>query len=146
VVAVVGTYYVQAGEITASALAASVPVGFTVTAILVVNNVRDIDTDRTAGKRTLAVVLGRTRARIFFVAIVAGAYLAAAALWAFGGFPWWTLLAWLSAPLAVAPAEAVLSRVDGPSLNLALKSTARLHLVFALLLSFGLAASRVTGA
>jgi 1,4-dihydroxy-2-naphthoate octaprenyltransferase len=146
VVAVVGTYYVQAEEVTTSALAASVPVGFTVTAILVVNNVRDIDTDRIAGKRTLAVVLGRTRARIFFVAIVAGAYLAAAALWVFGGFPWWTLLAWLSAPLAVAPAEAVLSRVDGPSLNLALKATARLHLVFALLLAFGLAASRVTGA
>lgn len=146
VVAVVGTYYVQAQEVTASALAASLPVGFTVTAILVVNNVRDIDTDRAAGKRTLAVVLGRTRARVFFVAIMAAAYLSAAALCVFGGFPWWTLLAWLSAPLAVAPAEAVLSRVDGPSLNLALKATARLHLVFALLLSVGLAASRVTGA
>jgi 1,4-dihydroxy-2-naphthoate octaprenyltransferase len=144
VVAVVGTYYVQAGELTVSALAASVPVGFTVTAILVVNNVRDIDTDRVAGKRTLAVVLGRDRARIFFVAVVAGAYLTAAALWLLGDFPWWTLLAWLSAPLAVAPTEAVLSRVDGPSLNLALRATARLHLVFALLLSVGLAASRVT--
>jgi len=146
VVAVVGTYYVQAEELTASALAASVPVGFTVTAILVVNNVRDIDTDRAAGKRTLAVVLGRDRARIFFVAIVAAAYLAATALWVFGDFPWWTLLAWLSAPLALAPLEAVLSRVDGPSLNLALKATARLHLVFAVLMSLGLAASRVTGA
>ena len=83
---------------------------------------------------------------MFFVAIMAAAYLSAAALCVFGGFPWWTLLAWLSAPLAVAPAEAVLSRVDGPSLNLALKATARLHLVFALLLSVGLAASRVTGA
>ncbi len=144
VVAVVGTYYVQAGELTVSALAASVPVGFTVTAILVVNNVRDIDTDRLAGKRTLAVVLGRDRARIFFVAVLAGAYLTAAALWLLGDFPWWTLLAWLSAPLAVAPTEAVLSRVDGPSLNLALRATSRLHLVFALLLSVGLAASRVT--
>jgi 1,4-dihydroxy-2-naphthoate octaprenyltransferase len=146
VVAVVGTYYVQAGEVTASALAASLPVGFTVTAILVVNNVRDIDTDRAAGKRTLAVVLGRTRARVFFIAIVAAAYVAAAALWLLGDFPWWTLLAWLSAPMALAPAEAVLSRVDGPSLNHALRATARLHLVFALLLSLGLAASRVTGA
>ena len=146
VVAVVGTYYVQAESITASALAASLPVGFTVTAILVVNNVRDIDTDRMAGKRTLAVVLGRAGARVFFVGVVAGAYLAAAALWLFGDFPWWTLLAWLSAPLALAPAEAVLSRVDGPSLNQALKATSRLHIVFALLLSAGLAASRVTGA
>jgi 1,4-dihydroxy-2-naphthoate octaprenyltransferase len=143
VVAVVGTYFVQAEQVTGEVLAASIPVGLTVTAILVVNNVRDIETDRAAGKRTLAVVLGRTRARALFVAIVVAAYLAAAALCLFGGFPWWTLLAWLSAPLAVAPAEAVLSRADGPSLNRALKATARLHLVFALLLSLGVAAGQV---
>ena len=59
VVAVVGTYYVETNRVSLEVLAASLPVGLTVTAILVVNNVRDIETDRAAGKRTLAVVLGR---------------------------------------------------------------------------------------
>jgi 1,4-dihydroxy-2-naphthoate octaprenyltransferase len=140
-VAVVGTYYVQAERVSGDALAAAIPVGLTVTAILVVNNVRDIETDRAAGKRTLAVVLGRAGTRVLFVLMVAAAYAAVAGLWLLGGFPWWTLLAWLSLPLALAPVEAVLNRVDGPSLNAALRATARLHLVFALLLAVGLGVS-----
>ena len=140
-VAVVGTYYVQAERVTGDVLAAAIPVGLTVTAILVVNNVRDIETDRAAGKRTLAVVLGRRRTRGLYVAMVGAAYVAVGALWLFGDFPWWTFLSWLSLPLAVAPVEAVVSRVDGPSLNGALRATARLHLVFALLLSVGLGVS-----
>ena len=63
VVAVVGSYYVQVEELRWEAFALSVPVGLLAAAILVVNNVRDIDTDRRAGKRTLAVKLGRRRAR-----------------------------------------------------------------------------------
>ncbi len=144
VIAVVGTYYVQAHEVSRGVLAASLPVGMTVTAILVVNNVRDIETDRAAGKRTLAVVLGRRGGRVLFVALLLAAYLAAAAMWLFGDYAAWTLLPFLSAPLAVQPAEAVLSRVDGPSLNRALRATARLHLVFALLFSFGLTIGLVT--
>ena len=139
VVAVTGTYFVQARELTPDAFLASVPVGLTVTAILVVNNVRDIESDRRAGKRTLAVLLGRPRARLLFVAMLGAAYLVAAGLWLLGDFPSWTLLAWASAPFAVAPAAAVLSRVDGPALNGALRATARLHLIFALLFSAGLA-------
>ena len=77
-VAVAGTYYVQAEELTAGVLAATVPVGLTVTAILMVNNIRDIETDAAAGKRTLAVMIGRPRARWLFVATVASAYLWAA--------------------------------------------------------------------
>ncbi|RLT34757.1 MAG: 1,4-dihydroxy-2-naphthoate polyprenyltransferase [Chloroflexi bacterium] len=146
VIAVVGTYYVQAHEVSRGVLAASLPVGMTVTAILVVNNVRDIETDRAAGKRTLAVVLGRTGGRVLFVALLVAAYLAAAAMWVFGEYPAWTLLPFLSAPLAVQPAEAVLSRVDGPSLNRALRATARLHLVFALLFSCGLTIGLLTAA
>ncbi|RLT26477.1 MAG: 1,4-dihydroxy-2-naphthoate polyprenyltransferase [Chloroflexi bacterium] len=141
VIAVVGTYFVQALSVSREAFAASIPVGLTVTAILVVNNVRDIETDRVAGKRTLAVVLGRRWTRIFYVGILLGAYVAAAALWFIGHFPVWTLLPWLSAPLAFRPAEAVLEHVDGPTLNRALKATAQLHLVFALLLSVGLVSS-----
>ncbi len=139
VVAVAGTYYVQAGEVSGHVVAASIPVALTVTAILVVNNVRDIDTDRLAGKHTLAVYLGRKLARTEFVVVVAGAYLAAAGLWILGDFSGWVLLSWLSVPVAIVPGGAVLARTDGPSLNEALRSTARLHFVFGILLALGVA-------
>lgn len=138
VVAVGGTYFVQAERWTWEVLAASLPVGCTVTAILVVNNVRDIDTDRAAGKRTLAVLLGRERARLFFVAVLAAAYVSSLALWVVGDFPVWVLLTLCSVPLATAPAAAVLRRIDGPPLNVALAAVARLHLVFAVLLAVGI--------
>lgn len=138
VIAVAGTYFVQADEVTRAVLAASVPVACTVTAILVVNNYRDLDTDRDAGKRTLAVRLGRIGTQRLFIAIVAVAYLAAAGLWLFGRFPVWVLLGWVSMPLAVPPVAAVLSTVQGPPLNRALRATARLHLAFALLLAVGI--------
>lgn len=138
VVAVAGTYYVQAGEVNGHILGASVPVALTVTAILVVNNVRDLDTDRLAGKYTLAVYLGRRMARTEFVLVVIGAYVAAASLWLVGGFAPWVLLSWLSFPAAVVPLMAVLAHTDGPTLNRALRSTARLHLLFGVLLAIGL--------
>jgi 1,4-dihydroxy-2-naphthoate octaprenyltransferase len=137
-VAVSGTYYVQAGEVTSAVIAASIPVGLTVTAILVVNNVRDIDTDRAARKFTLAVYLGRRLARYQYVLFMVGAYVAAAALFLIGSFSGWTLLAWLSIPAAVSPIIAVLTRVEGPPLNAALRATARLHIIFAILLAIGL--------
>lgn len=137
-VAVTGTYYVQAGEVTGSVLAAAVPVGLTVTAILVVNNVRDIDTDRAADKHTLAVYLGRRLARYQYLLIMAGAYVAAAALFLVGSFSGWALLSWLSIPAAISPIIAVLTRIEGPPLNAALRATARLHFIFAILLAIGL--------
>ncbi|MQC18169.1 MAG: 1,4-dihydroxy-2-naphthoate polyprenyltransferase [Chloroflexi bacterium] len=137
VVAVAGTYYVQAGDVSAHVIAASMPVSLTVTAILVVNNVRDIDTDRLAGKYTLAVYLGRRLARTEFVLVVAGAYLAAASLWVLGSFSGWVLLSWLSVPAALMPVGAVLASTEGPVLNRALRSTARLHLLFGILLAVG---------
>ena len=143
VVAVVGTYYVQtcaAGAclVTNDVLAASLPVALTVTAILVVNNVRDIDQDRLAGKYTLAVYLGRRLARWELVVVVAGAYLAAGALWLSGDFSVWVLLSWLSVPAAIMPVVVPFKRTDGPPLNAALRGMARLHLIFGLLLAIGL--------
>ena len=135
--AVGGTYFVQAGELSGEVLFASIPVGLTVTAILNVNNVRDIDTDREAGKRTLAVRLGRPLARAQYVVTVVAAYLVAGGLWLVGDFPPFVLLAWLTLPLAIAPVRAVMHSEDGPTLNGALRSTARLHLVFAVLLAIG---------
>lgn len=138
-VAVVGTYYVQAGAVTVAAVATAVPVGCTVTAILMVNNIRDIETDEAAGKRTLAVMIGRQPARWLFVATVAVAYLSAAALAPVDGFGAWTLLSWLSIPLAISPVRAVMTSIDGPTLNSALRATARLHLALGVLLAIGLA-------
>ena len=138
-VAVAGTYYVQAEELTGEVLAAAVPVGLTVSAILMVNNIRDIETDAAAGKRTLAVLIGRRRSRALFVGTVALSYLVAAALWPLAGFSARTLLAWLSLPLAVGPLRMVLGSEEGPALNAALRATARLHLALGLLLAAGVA-------
>ena len=137
-VAVGGTYYVQAEILTFEVLAAAVPVGFTVSAILIVNNIRDIETDAVAGKRTLAVMLGRRLSRWQFSATLALAWIVAVALWPIGFGPQ-ALLALLALPLAIGPLRAVLRSEDGPTLNTALRATARLHLAFGLLIAVGAA-------
>jgi 1,4-dihydroxy-2-naphthoate polyprenyltransferase len=136
-VAVVGSYYVQTEDLPWEAFALAVPVGLLASAILVVNNVRDIDTDRRAGKRTLAVKLGRGRARLLYAAMVMLAFAAPPATWAFGGLTAWLLLTLAALPLAPPLIETVSSRTDGPALNGALAGTGRLLAVFSLLLSAG---------
>ncbi len=138
-VAVGGTELVQAGRLSPAGLGASLPVGLLAAAILVVNNVRDEDSDRQAGKRTLAVRFGRRGGRALYATCVALAFAAPAALVAAGIAPPAALLAWASAPLVRHPLRAVLDATDGPSLNAALAATARLHLVFGALLAGGLA-------
>ncbi len=137
-VAVVGSYYVQAEELPWEAFALSVPVGLLAAAILVVNNVRDVDTDRRAGKRTLAVKLGAGRARTLFSIMLALAYVAPIAIALAGGLSWWTALPLISLPLAMPVWRTVRTRSDGPSLNAALAGTGRLLAVFSLLLSAGI--------
>jgi 1,4-dihydroxy-2-naphthoate polyprenyltransferase len=137
IVAVVGSYYVQVEELRGLAFTLAVPIGLLAAAILMVNNIRDIDTDRRAGKRTLAVRLGRQRARRLFAATTYVPF-----LWMIGvaigaGMPW-LLLAWLSAPLAPPLVRTVASRTDGPSLNRALAGAGRLLAVYSVLLSAGL--------
>jgi 1,4-dihydroxy-2-naphthoate polyprenyltransferase len=107
-------------------------------AILLANNVRDIDGDRLAGKRTLAVRLGRARARDLFTAVVAGMF-AAAALLGLARPP--VLVTLAAVPLAVPPVRLVRTRTDGPGLIAALGATARLQLVTSVLLAAGLWAS-----
>jgi 1,4-dihydroxy-2-naphthoate octaprenyltransferase len=137
-VAVNGSYYVQLERLDWIPFGLSVAVGCLVTAILVVNNVRDIETDRRAGKRTLAVRLGREGARRFYLSLIALAYLALLATLAANGGPWWATLGFISLPLAIRPARAVMTRTDGPSLNGALAGTGALLGVFSLLVSAGL--------
>ncbi len=136
-VAVGGTYYVVTLGITPAVLALSIPPALMATAILVVNNLRDVDGDRRAGKRTLAVRFGRSFARLEYVALI----LVAACFplfFAFGatGRPW-VALTLLVLPAAVPTMRTVLREVDGPVLNAALAATGRLMLLYGLLFAVG---------
>jgi 1,4-dihydroxy-2-naphthoate octaprenyltransferase len=143
VVAVTGSYFAQTERLTWEAFVLAVPVGLLAAAILVVNNVRDLETDRRAGKRTLAVRLGRARARSLYAAMVYGAFVCALVPWLLGSdeLSAWLGLALLALPLAVPVVRIVRARTDGPSLNGALARTGMLQLVFCALLSAGILAS-----
>jgi 1,4-dihydroxy-2-naphthoate octaprenyltransferase len=143
IVAVAGSYYVQVegARLPWEAFALAVPVGLLAAAILVVNNVRDLATDARAGKRTLAVRLGRPRTRLLFAAMVYGAFATAPVTWWFGPFSAWLVLPWAALPLAAAVVRTVRNRVDGPALNFALGRAGQLQLAFCVLLAAGLLAS-----
>jgi 1,4-dihydroxy-2-naphthoate octaprenyltransferase len=137
VVAVVGSYYVQTEHLTWEAFALSVPVGLLASAILVVNNLRDIDTDRRAGKMTLAVRLGRVRTRRLFALMLLLAFLAPIVIWLAGGLSAWLLLTLVALPMAPPLLRIVGTHTDGAALNGALAATGRLLAVYSMLLSAG---------
>jgi 1,4-dihydroxy-2-naphthoate octaprenyltransferase len=136
IVAVAGSYYVQAEELPWEAFVFAVPVGLLAAAILVVNNVRDLETDRRAGKRTLAVRMGRDRTRVLFAVMVYGAYAVLVGM-AIGWSPW-VLLPLVSIPLAAGLVRLVRTHTDGPTLNEALARTGMVQLLFCVLLSAGI--------
>lgn len=150
-VAVTGTYYVQAAAhladpvplwippdtITVDVIIASIAIAALATAILVVNNLRDIETDAAAGKRTLAVLVGARLTRLEFLGLLVIAYAVPFVLmrrdWSV-----LVLLPWLSAPLAALVARSVCTTDPGPRLNVALERAGQLLLIFALLFAGGL--------
>ncbi len=136
-VAVNGSYYVQVEQLDALPLGLSISVGFLATAILVVNNVRDIDTDRRAQKTTLAVRMGRENAVVLYRMLVLGAYLALPITLVGAATSLWPLIAFASLPLAVPPLRTMSNRT-GAALNEALAGTGALLGVFSLLVSAGL--------
>jgi 1,4-dihydroxy-2-naphthoate octaprenyltransferase len=166
-VGTIGTYYVQALAVTPLAVACAVPVGALITAILVVNNLRDADTDRAAGKRTLAVLLGRRGARLEYLALLLVAYATPVVLmlvygplrspnaWfesLLGGAPpgmaihgqgWprgqgpWVLLPFVTLPVALRLLRAVFTTL-GPALNRTLAGTAQLALFYSVAFGVGL--------
>jgi 1,4-dihydroxy-2-naphthoate octaprenyltransferase len=136
-VAVGGTYYVQTLALNARVFWAATPVGLLITAILVVNNLRDIATDGRTGKQTLAVRLGPQGARLEYALLVAAAYAVPAAGWLAGATPFWGLLCFLSFPSALQLIQRI-AGARGAALNPVLGATANLALGFSLLLALGL--------
>jgi len=136
-VAVCGTCYVQTSHITLLAVMASIPIGLLITAILVVNNLRDIGTDAKVNKRTLAVILGERATRMEFIMLITSSYLMAVLLWVVRGSSLWMLLPLISVPLAWSTARVVMIQT-GSVLNEALALTARLSLFYGVLLAVGL--------
>jgi 1,4-dihydroxy-2-naphthoate octaprenyltransferase len=137
--AVAGTYLLQADRIDGVAVAAGAVMGMTVTAILVANNLRDIDTDARTGKRTLAVLLGRSATRAEYILLLALPYGLSAVFVLAGTIPIAALVILVTLPIAIPLSRTVGSGAEGPALNVVLKQTARLHLLNGVLLAVGLA-------
>jgi 1,4-dihydroxy-2-naphthoate octaprenyltransferase len=137
-VAVGGTYYVQALKLTPMVWLMGVIEGLLITAILVVNNLRDVQSDRQTGKRTLAVIIGVRGSQIEYLLLLAVAYAIPIILWANGRMTAWALLPLLSLPIAVYLVRFIWKNPDGPILNQALAKTAALALIFSLLLAIAL--------
>jgi 1,4-dihydroxy-2-naphthoate octaprenyltransferase len=141
-VAVNGSYYVQLERLDWLPFALSVSIGCLVTAILVVNNIRDIDTDRRAGKHTLAVRMGRRPTRLLYIGLLLLGFFVGLIALLTTDAPWWSglLLAAVWALLSRRPWQAIARHTDGPSLNRALAQTGALLGLFSLALSAGLLA------
>jgi 1,4-dihydroxy-2-naphthoate polyprenyltransferase len=137
VMCVTGTYYVQTGTFSAAAWWMSIPIGLMVTDILIVNNLRDLEHDRAARKHTLAVLIGERWTHIQYISFMVISFLLLPILIWLGFLPIFTLLAWLSLPLAWKSTRTVLSQ-HGRPLNATLASTGQTALVFSILFFIGI--------
>jgi 1,4-dihydroxy-2-naphthoate octaprenyltransferase len=137
-VAVNGSYYVQVESLDALPLGLSIAIGFLATAILVVNNVRDLETDRRAGKMTLAVRMGRDNAVTLYRLLVLGAFVVLPIALIAGESSLLPLIGLLALPLAIRPMRVMSERTDGPALNGALAATGALLGLYSLLVTAGL--------
>ena len=137
VIAVSGSAYLHLDRFDPGAIAASIPIALLVSAIMAVNNLRDIESDARSGKRTLAVRIGAPAARHFYTTLILGSLLWTFPLAAWLGSPW-LLLPLASAPLACALVKELRTARGGPEFNAALAHTARLHAVYGLLLCVGI--------
>jgi 1,4-dihydroxy-2-naphthoate octaprenyltransferase len=145
-VMVAGTYYVHTGALTWLALLLSVPVACTVTAILVANDLRDLEEDKAAGKITPVTVWGRGLGRWLWAGLITAALASIVGMTLAGIASWWLLLALAAAPAAVAAARPIFTPgAQRSALAGALRGTARFHLWFGVLLSAGLLISRAIG-
>jgi 1,4-dihydroxy-2-naphthoate octaprenyltransferase len=134
---VIGSYYVQARQISTLALLASIPIGALVAAILHANNLRDLESDRRIGKRTLATILGRKRANWEYYILVGSSFIILIGMVIFGIAPFWTLIALTMLPMAAALMQRVSANTEPAALNPVLRKTAQLHTRFGFLFAAG---------
>lgn len=142
-VAVCGTYYVQALRLDTVAVWAAIPMGLLTVAILIVNNLRDVETDRASGKMTLAARFGAQWARREYLVVVGLAYLAPLIMWLAGASGIFVLAAWLSLPWFI-PLARDISTLAGRPLNRVLGKTGQLELIYGLFLSAGFILQAIT--
>jgi 1,4-dihydroxy-2-naphthoate octaprenyltransferase len=140
-VATIGTYFVQAEELTWPSFFVACSLGCTVTMILVVNNLRDIETDRRAKKRTLGVVMGDRATRWWYTTLLVIALAVPVGLSVGSDLSWAWLASVAAVPLAIPLLRAILGGTSGRELNPILKATARFHLLVAILLAAAILAS-----
>ncbi|HEX7263799.1 MAG TPA: 1,4-dihydroxy-2-naphthoate polyprenyltransferase [Candidatus Dormibacteraeota bacterium] len=139
-VATCGTVYVEDLRVTPLAILAGCGMGFLATAILVLNNLRDIETDAAAGKRTLATRIGRDRTLTLLLVLVCGAFAVPIVIFVSGLAGWTVMLVHFGIPIAAVPVRSAFATRGGPALVTALKRMAAAEIAYALLLTVGLLA------
>lgn len=132
-----GTFYLNTGELSFPAFLSAIPVGSLITNILVVNNYRDIEEDRIAGKNTLAVKLGKTFTQYQFIFLIVVSFLTPLVLFLFFDLTIWIFLPYLTLPVAYNITR-MLFTLDGIQLNRTLEMTAKLSALYGILFSAGL--------
>lgn len=137
-IAVTGSSYLQTGSLDGLAIAAAVPIGLLITGILVINNLRDIHTDARANKRTLAVRFGEQAARFQYIGIIIIAWIFPLGMWLTGATGPWVLLSWVSLPVGVSLIRIVGGGTEGRPLNLALKRTGIMLILYGVPLAVGI--------
>ncbi len=137
-VAVCGTYYIQTLQLSGRVFAMAVLVGLPITAIIVVNNLRDIHTDQKAGKKTLAVFLGERGSKFEYALLLFLAFTLPLACWTLGWASTWILLIWLGLPWGWMLIRMVWNSPISPGLNAVLAKTAAFSLLYNVLLAMGI--------
>lgn len=137
IIGTIGTYYLHTQEVSLIGLIVSVPVGALITNILVVNNFRDIEEDREANKKTLAVILGRDFSQWQFIILISISYATSAVLHFYFNYKLWIFLPLATLPLAILLVK-MLFTLSGEALNKTLELSAKFAGLFGLLFSIGL--------
>ena len=137
IVGTVGTYYIHTHSFTLLAFLISLPVGALITNILIVNNYRDIEEDKTAGKKTLAVLLGREFSRYEYIFFILVSFFIPFLLHFKYDFSFWVFLPYLTLPIAISLVKMIYG-LSGPALNKTLELSAKFSALFGFLLSIGI--------
>lgn len=132
-----GTYYVHSLQISLTSFFVALPVGALITNILIVNNYRDLETDKKAGKRTTAVIFGKKFARTEFTVFLFLSYGVPLVVWLFFDLSAWIMLPFVSFPLALR-VLAMINTLQGRELNLALEQSAKLVALYGILFAIGI--------